>query len=338
LRQSLEKFREESHSVEDAMVHLAKMTTAVESAAEAYDPLLLQQALKQLGEGMKSLDGFKAASELLKQGDYAKAGYTLAKFGQRIGSFEQPLPSSGGLTQIRIGQLADQARKAGLADLSGALKELETAIRTGSRKQCEAALRKIGRIMKRYGKRSQIGRRIRAQLANLGRCKQCLSKSGGYCMGCLKGGKCQDGNCKGKGVSSGQQQLAYKRSDSPSQSAGTTNSTNLYDRPTDLNSGKSEKNLTGMMGHGPSETEVEITHEGTQRALRTYRQVYAKYSKLSHEVMIEEAIPLGHRKIIKHYFELIHPDRIEPEEMLREPDIGSLDDTSANTDQQEDNT
>ena len=101
------------------------------------------------------------------------------------------------------------------------------------------------------------------------------------------------------------------RSDSPSQKAGTGAALNIFGKPTELEGNRVQQQLTGQLGLGAAEIETESSPEAQQQAATAYRKVYTKYRKLSEAVMIEEAVPLGHRQIIKRYFELIHPDRID---------------------------
>ncbi len=112
--------------------------------------------------------------------------------------------------------------------------------------------------------------------------------------------------------------LTFARSESPSDSAGTSSAANFFGAPTELDGSRVPDQVTGQLGQGDSEIETESSPEGAQQAARTYRKVYAKYRKLSEAVMIEEAVPLGHRQIIKRYFELIHPARIKSAEQLRD--------------------
>lgn len=87
--------------------------------------------------------------------------------------------------------------------------------------------------------------------------------------------------------------------------------------PTELDGNRVRQQVSGQPGDGTSEIETESSPDGRQQAAQAYRKVYAKYRKLSDAVMVEEAIPLGQRQIIKRYFELIHPDRIDDTEQLR---------------------
>ena len=302
LRRMLTALQEDARTGEDAMVQLAKMTSAVESAAAAFDPLLLEQELHEMAEGMQALDGYEAAARMLKQNRYDRAAKALQQLGSRIGEGNEAMPPSGGLVDVRIGQLATQVGAAGLSELSDALRSLHEAIRTGSRKACQSALRRVAGVIGKYGRRSKVGRAMRGMLARIGQCKDCVG-----------------GGCQGRGRSFGPPSLVFSESEQGSQRAGTAAAMNLFGQQTELASGRLEAQVSAhASGEGPSEVETETSVDGRQQAARTYRQVYAKYRKISDAVMTEEAIPLAHRQIIKRYFERIRPSRVEAQNQLRD--------------------
>jgi len=319
LREMVGELDTGAETTEEAILQLARMSAAIEAAAAPFDSLLLEQAMRNVGEGMSALDGFNPAAEMLKQGEYEQAAEMLDRFGLRIGTGEQPVPSTGGLLKARLGQLAEQAGSAGLSELGEGLTALQQAVKRGSQSECESACKRLGATVGKYARRVKVGRAMRSQLGRLSQAKKKLSKKGGYCKACRSGcGPCKGGKCKGMGVKIGLPTLKFARSDSPNQRAGTAAAMNLFDKETDLDGRRVEEQVTGRTGHGPSETETESSLEAEEAAARSYREVYAKYRKLSEAVMTEEAVPLGHRQIIKRYFELIHPDRLEAEGLLRD--------------------
>ena len=313
LREMIEQLGAGPETTEEAMAQLARMTALVASASAQFDSLLLQQSLREVANGLDGLDGFERASSLLHNEKFDGARQALDDLGERIGSGQMNMPMSGGLTETRVAQLVSQTRQAGLGDLSDALSSLQRAIRIGSRGECRAALKRVGSLVGKYGRRVKIGRAIRSQLDRLGQCKRCLG--GGYCSGCKGGGQCQGGNCKG--IKLGLASLTFNRSNSPSQSAGTATAMNKFGRATEMDANRTLEQVSGLLGEGHSEFETEVSPDGRQQALRQYRKVYARYRKQGEAAMTEEAIPLAHRQTIKRYFELIHPDRLEPEAQLR---------------------
>jgi hypothetical protein len=315
LKEMLSGMENQAQSGNEAMLQLARMSAEVESASAQFDTLLLEQMMHELAEGFGALEGFERTADMLQTGKYDQASQALQQFGQQIGSGAMAVPSSGGLLDGRLGQLAQQATAMGLSELGSELLSLRKAILTGSRSECEGALKRLGKLLGKYGKRVRIKRALNAQLARLTQCKQCLSS---YCKNCRNGGSCQGGGCRGQGIKFGPPTLTFNKSDSGSQSAGTAISMNLFDKATDLRGRRSEAGLSGQWGEGDSEVEIEISPEGRQQAARQYRRAYAKYRKISNAVMTEESIPLAHRQIIKRYFESIHPDRVEANDIVPE--------------------
>lgn len=324
LRAMLEAMAKESRTEEDAMVRLARMTKRVEHAMTQFDPTLLERQLEEMGEGMKALDGFRPTAEHLDQADYDRAGKALDTFGQQIGERAEMMPSSGGLVDIRVGQLAGQMGQAGLRELSEALSELQKAISKGSRKECQSALSRLGNVVRKYGRRVRAGRAMRGMMQRLRQCKSCMSR---YCKGCRSGGKCQGGGCRGAGLNPGLASLGTFESKKGSQQAGTAAAMNLFGKETELRAGREQAHVSAHAeGAGPSEIDVERSVEARQQAARGYRSVYAKYRKISDAVMTEEAIPLGHRHLIRRYFERIHPSRIDASDLETQVrDVGGQD-------------
>jgi hypothetical protein len=311
-----EAMARDADSVDDAMLQLARMTAIVESSAAAFDALMLEQALQEMGQQLEGLEGFEGIAELLQSSEHERAAAALAQLGENIASHNQSLPAAGSLTQQRLGQMANWAGTKGLGELSESLSTASEGIQKGSCKQCKSGLCKTGNCVGKYGKRIKVSRAMRSQLAKLSECKSCLGKK--YCQGCCSGGQCKGGQCKGKGIAIGPASLVFKESNSPSQKAGTAAAMNLFGRQTDLDGNRQQTQISGQLGAGPSETETEVSETGSQQAARHYREVYGKYRKMSDAVMIEEAVPLGHRQIIRNYFERIHPDRVAPDEQLRD--------------------
>ncbi len=326
LRRTLSTIEKDTRTREDAMGVLAQMTSQVEATAAQFDPMVLDQQLREVAEGIHSLDGFRGASEMLKQNRYDRAAESLQQLGDRIGEGRQSMPSSGGLVDTRIGQLSQQVGAAGLQELSEAMASLQQAITKGSPRECRNALGRVASVVRSYGRRSRLGRTLQNLQARISQCKSCVSGSCSMCNG--KGG------CSGTGTSLGAASLSFGKSDRPSQKAGTAVAAGMFGSETKLNSNRSGTNISShAQGDGPSEKETETTTDGRQQAARDYQKVYAQYRKISDVAMVEEAIPLAHRQLIKRYFETIHPSRIRQEEQLR--DVTGIRSTKETTEREE---
>ncbi len=152
---------------------------------------------------------------------------------------------------------------------------------------------------------------------NMKECKKCMSKLASQCK---KAGQCKKiGNCLScqlnrlsecKGQCRGQcQSNIAKRSNSPSTKAGIAASGQpLGDKATEIDSTRTEQQLTGVQGEGPSETEIMQAPEGEQDAARAYAGKYEDFRRQAEAVLNSEPLPMGHRETVRKYFELIRPD------------------------------
>ena len=66
--------------------------------------------------------------------------------------------------------------------------------------------------------------------------------------------------------------------------------------------------VSGMIGEGPSRRDLIRSDEGqTEQAVRAYRDVYPEFRRQAEDVLLHEPLPLGHRQLIRQYFEAIRP-------------------------------
>src|SRR5260370_42313625 len=111
-----------------------------------------------------------------------------------------------------------------------------------------------------------------------------------------------------------------QKSNSPSQDWGAGISGNVFGNRTNLKTNHEIKEITGTPGDGPSEMETTHSPEGRQVAGRSYKEAYQKYRKMSEAVLDSEPIPLGHRQTIRKYFELIRPQNLEGDPIVKDKD------------------
>ena len=108
------------------------------------------------------------------------------------------------------------------------------------------------------------------------------------------------------------------KSTSPSSNWGRTASGNIDGEKTKLAGKRTDQQITGTPGgEGDSDVETSATPEARQQASREYRENYQKFKKESEAVLEGEPIPLGHRQMVKKYFELIRP--ANGEEVKKDP-------------------
>ena len=110
------------------------------------------------------------------------------------------------------------------------------------------------------------------------------------------------------GMNGGAKGKQPEKSNNPSSNWGRGISGNIDGEKTKLNSKRNELQVTGTPSEkGESDVETTATPEARQQAGREYKEKYEKFKKESEAVVEGEPIPLGHRPMVKKYFELIRP-------------------------------
>src|SRR5262249_57173744 len=103
-----------------------------------------------------------------------------------------------------------------------------------------------------------------------------------------------------------------KKSNNPSSNWGRGISGNVDGDKTKLASKRNDQQITGTPGgEGDSDVETTASPEARQQASREYKERYHKFKKESDAVLEGEPIPLGHRQMVKKYFELIRPSNAD---------------------------
>jgi hypothetical protein len=176
---------------------------------------------------------------------------------------------------------------AGQGSLSDATAELADALKSGNGKVGQAA-RNLAKKIDQAVKRKKANDLLTAQIED------------------LKESKC---NCQNNG---GARIKQPSKSNDPSSSWGRAISGNTDGEKTKLNGKRNEVQLTGTPGaEGDSDVETTATPEARQKAAREYKEKFEKFKKESETVVDGEPIPLGHRQMVKKYFELIRPSNSE---------------------------
>ncbi|NOX54689.1 MAG: hypothetical protein GXP27_09670, partial [Planctomycetes bacterium] len=262
--------------------------------------------LQALGAAMRTVAALNAAGQALEKENFEKAAEELEK-----AELEKLKPREKKAAAERLKKVAESMNAAGLGQLSDTVTDLVDGIQSGQSSKACGACRRLGRLVKRHAVRRRINRALLAQIRKLSECKSRCRSACRVCSLCLKmcGGQCQS-QCNS--LAEG---LKPQRSTSPSNNWGKGTSGALFGEATELDARRAFEQLTGQLGDGPSDTETESSVEGREQARRSYREVYEKYRKMSEAVLESEPIPLGHRQVIRRYFESIRPQK---EETLRE--------------------
>jgi uncharacterized protein YoxC len=258
------------------------MMAEVQAMANQLNVAALEGQLSSLGTALAASAAFEGAGKALQEGKLEKAAKELEKLDE-----VKLTPRETQALVEKLEQLRKQMGDAGQGALGDAVAELAESLKGGNGKVGNAAknlARKINNAVKRKKQNDLLTQ---------------LNED-------FKDAKCQ---CQANG---GLKIKQPSKSDNPSSNWGRAVSGNVDGEKTKLNGNRNELQLTGTPGaEGDSDVETTATPEARQRAAREYRERFEKFRKESETVIEGEPIPLGHRQMVKRYFELIRPSNAD---------------------------
>jgi hypothetical protein len=295
LREKLDKKTEEltqdGTDQKEALAKLSEMMAAWQSFANQLNVAALEGQMSSLGTALAASQAFEGAGKALMEGKLEKAVKELEKIDEI-----KLTPKEEKALQEKLEQIKKQMGDAGQGSLSEAVGELADALKGGNGKVGQAA-RNLGKKINNAVKRKKANDLALAQIAELQDAKsQC--------------------NCNG-----GPRIRQPQKSDSPSSNWGRAISGNTDGEKTKLPGKRTEQQVTGTPGsEGESDVETTATPEAREQARRAYAEKFQKFSKESETVIDGEPIPLGHRQMVKKYFELIRPSNADATAKPAEPE------------------
>ncbi len=276
LAQKIEELTEPGTDEREALAKLSEMQAEMQALANQLNVAALEGQLSSLGTALAASSAFEGAGKALQEGKLEKAARELEKIDE-----VKLTPKEAKALEEKLKQLAKQMGDAGEGSLSDAVSELADALR-GGKGRVGKATRSIAKKVNNAVKRRRLNDLLRGEYEELQECK------------------C---DCNG-----GARVRTNKKSDSPSSTWGRAAAGNIDGERTKLNSRRDVVQITGQPGgEGDSDVETTATPEARQQASREYREKYQKFRKESEAVIEAEPIPLGHRQVVKRYFELIRP-------------------------------
>lgn len=284
MQELLEELEEANVDPIEVLVKLSEMEAALETAMAAYQLEAMDASLSELGESLSAAEATSEAAEALKEGDYDKAAKALEKMDASSMSRSERRAVSKDLAETANAMRLRKQRKA-----AEAVEGMAEGVSNGDKKKCDAAAVQIAGMCRKQGLRKGICQGLGCKLALLGMCK---SQCAGACQGNKNGGTCN----------------SWSDSSTENWGRGSTGEAQNGD-PTELEGSRQTQQLTGMHGDGPSEVETLQSESGAEEvSRRKYQEVYKEYQQQSEAVLDSEPIPLGHRQMIRRYFESIRPD------------------------------
>ncbi len=290
LEELVEEMGEPGVDEREALAKLSEMQLAIAALQAEFDLEAMDAHMKSLGDALGDAKATQATADALAEGEYKQAADQL----EQLDPDQIARKEAKGLSK-KLSKLAQSFSDQGQQQLSEATAEMAEGLETSDGKKCEGGACKLAGLCRKQGLRKSISECLGCQLGRLSECK----------------GNCSGGSAQGK--KNGGNNVA--RSDRPSNNWGRGASGNPFgEEATQLDGARNRFNISGQHGEGPSEKETIHSPEAREQAQRGYREAYREYRKMAEAVTESEALPLGHRQIIRRYFEAIRPDNAAADE------------------------
>jgi hypothetical protein len=278
LEEKLEELTQPNVNEREALVKLSEMQAEMQNMANQLNVAALEGQLSSLGTALSASQAFEGAGKALQEGKLEKAAKELEKIDD-----VKLTPKEAKALEEKLKELAKKMGEAGQGSLSEAVGELAENLKGGNGK--------VGKSTKQIAK--TVNKAIKRRKAN-----DLLTAANEELKEC----KCECQNNGGARVKN------PSKSNSPSSSWGRAISGNIEGEKTKLGSKRNDLQITGTPGaEGDSDVETTSTPEARQQASREYKEKYEKAKKAVESVIDGEPIPLGHRQMVKKYFESIRP-------------------------------
>lgn len=289
----LKQLKEPGLAPEEALATLSEMESALQEMQRQIAETSVEAQLRDVGEALSLSDAMTAAGHAMVAGEMEKAAEELSKLELPDLDRSTEKAINEKLQQIQNSSHEDRLRQ----DLKDSLQKAAEGMSTADRNKFQEGMKGLAGECRTQGRKKELSELLKKQCQSLSECKsECESEIRSQVQSGKKGG-----NEAGKG------------------------STDLNGEQTGKRKTGSELKLTGEnSGAGDSDVETEKGEEQEQTAVRQYRQNADKYEAVSESVLESESIPLGHRQIIRRYFEMIRPNAGETDAVQNETDGGAF--------------
>jgi len=308
LEEKLETLQDPQTDVREALATISEMQAELADQLKQFNTAVVDAQMQALAQALSSAEAFQGAAKELKEGDYQAAAEQLEKLEKVDLDRKESRTAAEQLEKV-----AAAMKQAGLKNLGDATESLSDACQECNSDKIGECSKCLGKECKSQGLKKALASLLAQKLNRLSECKSMCQ--GGQCKLC--GGNCQGGQCRSKNNSLALGQAG--KSNKSSENWGSKTHGGLDGESTNLDSTRTQEQLTGQLGDGPSEFETSNSPEGQETARRGYHEAYGKYKKMSDAVLESEPIPLGQRQLIRNYFELIRPDR-DTEAFVEKPE------------------
>lgn len=287
LAEQAEALKEPGVDVREALAELSQMQAALAEQRARYNTAVTDAHLSKLGEAMSQSEAWSDAGAALEAGNFDDA----AEATEQLEPSNNPRQDE--VAARAMSNEAHAMQRSGLSAMSVATMRFTQSVRSSDRKGASAAARQMASQMRAHVRRKNMSELLRQQMSQ-------LNESKGKCAACQGGGENSQNSSKNGGKSSA-------RSDKASHNWSLGDSGNPTDNPTSLDATREGVAISGDLGEGSVDVETMRSPEARQRAGRAYKDKFDDYQRMAESVLETEPIPMGHRQVIRRYFEAIRP-------------------------------
>lgn len=271
----------------DAMASLSEMQASLQELQKRLGDTATEARMQDIGSALSLASPMAAAGDALAKGDLEKAADELDRL---------TLPTLDRETKKAIVENLDRksnesSENSSKSNVEKSAKKMADGLNKGDSQTFQEGAKELAKEARRQEQKKQLSSLLKQQNLQLAEAKATTAEE----LKTTSAGAAKGGNRAGQG--------------SDNDPVGTLMASGMAQK---------ELKLTGQSSEaGDTEKETMSDSEQSEQsgeAARQYQQMAKKYEALSESVLESESIPLGHRQIIRRYFELIRPDDSESAE------------------------
>ncbi len=276
LAQRMDAMQQPGTDRADALAELSEMQAALAALDAKLDLDELQGNFRELGALFESTHALESIGKMLQEQRFESAAKQLT-----TDPTELVAPQEARTLAEQLQPLAVKMRQQEQPELAEATDRLGKALQEQDPAAAEDAAKGLAKLSQQMALRMELAGQLNSQAKQLAEAKAFS----------LSGGK------------------SSSRSEQPRQTWGRgTAGDPQAGESTSLASQRERQEVSGTLGEGPSQREVVRTDEGRpEQAQRDYRDLYPGFRRQAEDVLRHEPLPLGHRRMIRQYFEAIRP-------------------------------
>ena len=286
LAERLSELKQPGLDYRDALSGLSEMESALQEKLQQLDSSDTTAELADIGGALSLADEMRVAGDAMSNGNLDKAASELETLQMPELDPQTERAITEHLREFQQNAASGTGRK-----LKEAVAQTELGLSRNDRKAFRGGMEGLARECQQQVRRKKLSDLLRKQCRLLSECKsECASDSE------------NTGNSKNRNGNSWGQGRSESHSDDPTEKFSSTNRMNI----------RGEESSDGDF-----EVESTVASPNAQDAVRPYQNASDRDQPVTESVLDSEPVPLGHRQMIRRYFELIRPRAGEADAVYR---------------------